>query len=69
MQSSHCTISNGELSDRLCDSLNRGLTLVRLGVNTTAINKVSHIYIKKIKRLYQNSVADAWLKNKLFQLC
>ena len=24
------TISNGELSDPLCDSVNRGLTLVRL---------------------------------------
>ena len=25
------TISNGELSDPLCDNVNRGLTLVRLG--------------------------------------
>ena len=27
------TISNGELSDPLCDSVNRGLTLVRLIYN------------------------------------
>ena len=29
-------ISNGELSDPLCDSVNRGLTLVRFGQNGTA---------------------------------
>ena len=30
------TISNGELSDPLCDSVNRGLTLVRLQLNMTS---------------------------------
>ena len=30
IQSSHEQIINGELSDPLCDSVNRGLTLVRL---------------------------------------
>ena len=31
------TISNGELSDPLCDSVTRGLTLVRLKFNQTWI--------------------------------
>ena len=39
------TISNGELSDPLCDSVNRGLTLFRLRVVyiTRVINLVSFI--------------------------
>ena len=41
------TISNGELSDPLCDSVNRGLTLVRL--NPTVDRKLSEWNVGKLK--------------------
>ena len=36
------TISNRELSDPLCDSVNRGLTLVRLAVSHTKESSILH---------------------------
>ena len=36
------TISNGELSDPLCDSVNRGLTLVRLLLVRPSVHESVH---------------------------
>ena len=49
------TISNGELSDHLCDSVNRGLTLVRLGKITFWQNDASNeknglVILAKVKK-------------------
>ena len=46
------TISNGELSDPLCDSVNRGLTLVRLIINITCIDsKYCQYMYKNFKKI------------------
>ena len=38
-------ISNGELSDPLCDSENRGLTLLRLGSNISVNLIIKVVYL------------------------
>ena len=46
------TISNEELSDPLCDSLNRGLTLGRLGLANTYFIDVHQSICRTMRRNY-----------------
>ena len=56
------TISNGELSDPLCDSVNRGLTLVRLRFVNISILSNADQYMQQ--DLYCNP--DLLVKSGLF---
>ena len=52
-------ISNGELSDPLCDSVNRGLTLVKLG----------HFYVSIVQRANRKSLLGKHAASQLQSLC
>ena len=54
------TISNGELSDPLCDSVNRGLTLVRLYAPTLFNHSACDIKLELL--LYQIIIEDVFIK-------
>ena len=56
------TISNGELSDPLCDSVNRGLALVRLTIKYDVKLKDNHkictqVAVAHLKGMYELHVA------------